>query len=274
MEQALSGQSLSEQALSGQSLPEQALSDIKVLDLTHHIAGPYCTKLLADYGADVLKVEKPGSGDPTRKMGPFLGDEPHPDKSSLFLHLNTSKRGITLDLKTQTGKKIFRQLVKDVDILVENFSPGVMPSLGLDYKELEKITPKLVMTSISNFGQTGPYRDFKASELIIYGMGGAMNETGMFDRYPLKKAGNVVQYQVGKAGTENPTLRNTTVAVDILPVFHVPCLEEVFNQPNETVVMDLFAQDAHQDCEVNGIKTGANITLDKPFRSVPLLDFP
>lgn len=186
-----------EQALSGQSLSEQALSDIKVLDLTHHIAGPYCTKLLADYGADVLKVEKPGSGDPARKMGPFLGDDPHPDKSGLFLHLNTSKRGITLNLKTQTGKEIFRQLVKDVDILVESFSPRVMPSLGLNYEELEKINPRLVMTSISNFGQSGPYRDFKASELIIYGMGGAMNETGMFDRYPLKKAGNVVQYQVG-----------------------------------------------------------------------------
>jgi crotonobetainyl-CoA:carnitine CoA-transferase CaiB-like acyl-CoA transferase len=176
---------------------EQALSDIKVLDLTHYIAGPYCTKLLADYGADVLKVEKPGGGDPARKMGPFLGDDPHPDKSGLFLHLNTSKRGITLNLKTQTGKKIFRQLVKDVDILVESFSPRVMPSLGLSYEELEKINPQLVMTSISNFGQSGPYRDFKASELIIYGMGGAMNETGMFDRYPLKKAGNVVQHQVG-----------------------------------------------------------------------------
>ncbi len=176
---------------------EQALSDIKVLDLTHYIAGPYCTKLLADYGADVLKVVRPGGGDPARKMGPFLRDDPHPDKSGLFLHLNTSKRGITLNLKTQAGKKIFRQLVKDVDILVENFSPRVMPSLNMNYEELEKINPRLVMTSISNFGQSGPYRDFKASELIIYGMGGAMNETGMLDRYPLKKGGNVVQYQVG-----------------------------------------------------------------------------
>ena len=176
---------------------EQALSDVKVLDLTRFIAGPYCTKLLADYGADVIKIEKPGEGDPTRRMGPFLGDDPHPDKSGLFLHLNTSKRGITLNLKSEIGKKIFRELVKGVDILVENFSPRVMPGLGLEYEALETFNPRLVMTSISNFGQSGPYRDFKASELILYGMGGAMNETGTLDRYPLKKGGTVIQHQAG-----------------------------------------------------------------------------
>jgi len=176
---------------------EHALSDVKVLDLTHHIAGPYCTKLLADYGADVIKVEKPGAGDATRQMGPFLKDDPHPEKSGLFLHLNTNKRGITLNLKTDTGKKIFKKLVIEADILVENFHPRVMPALGLGYDSLEGMNPKLVMTSISNFGQTGPYRDFKASELILYGMGGAMNNTGIIDRYPLKKAGAVIQYQAG-----------------------------------------------------------------------------
>jgi len=176
---------------------EQALADVKVLDITHHIAGPYCTKLLADYGADVIKVERPGVGDPARRMGPFLGDDPHPDKSGLFLHLNTSKRGVTLNLKSGSGQKLFRELLAGVDILMENFAPRVMPSLGLAYEELEKVNPKLVMTSISNFGQTGPYRDFKASELILYGMGGAMNETGTLDRYPLKKGGSAIQYQAG-----------------------------------------------------------------------------
>ena len=176
---------------------EQVLSDVKVLDLTHHIAGPYCTKLLADYGADVIKVEKPGEGDPTRRMGPFFEDDPHPEKSGLFLHLNTSKRGVTLNVRSETGKKVFKELAKGVDILVENFSPRVLPSLGLGYDTLEKINPKLVMTSISNFGQSGPYRDFKASELILYGMGGAMNNTGITGRYPLRKAGTVIQYQAG-----------------------------------------------------------------------------
>lgn len=176
---------------------EQALSDVKVLDLTRYIAGPYCTKLLASYGADVIKVERPGKGDPARRLGPFLEDDPHPDKSGLFLHLNTGKRGVTLNLQSETGKKIFRELVAGVDILVENFSPRAMPSLGLEYEKLEKINPRLVMTSISNFGQTGPYRDFKASELILYGMGGAMNNTGTMDRYPLKKGGTVIQHQAG-----------------------------------------------------------------------------
>jgi len=175
----------------------QALSNVKVLDLTRYITGPYCSKLLADYGANVIKVEKPGTSDPARNMGPFFQDDPHPEKSGLFLHLNTSKKGITLNLKSETGKNIFKELVKDVDILVENFSPRVMPGLGLDYETLESINSKLVMTSISNFGQSGPYRDFKASELILFGMGGAMNNTGIADRYPLKKADTVVQYQAG-----------------------------------------------------------------------------
>ena len=176
---------------------EQALSDVRVLDLTRYVAGPYCTKLLADYGADVIKVEEPGSGDPSRRMGPFFQDEPHLEKSGLFLHLNTNKRGITLNLKSETGKKLFQKLVTRVDILVENFSPRVMPDLRLEYEKLERLNPKLVMTSISNFGQTGHYRDFKASELVLYGMGGSMNDTGTIDRYPTKKGGRVIQYQAG-----------------------------------------------------------------------------
>ncbi|RLC71495.1 MAG: hypothetical protein DRI26_05005 [Chloroflexi bacterium] len=176
---------------------EQALSDVKVLDLTWYIAGPYCTKMLADYGADVVKVERPPEGDPARSIGPFLGDEPHPEKSGLFLHLNTNKRGITLNLKTDAGKSIFKELVKNVDILVENFSPGVMDRLGFSYEELEKINPKLVVTSISNFGRTGPYRDFRATEIVEFAMGGEMYSTGSPELTPLKLGGNVVQYQAG-----------------------------------------------------------------------------
>lgn len=178
-------------------MPDQALSDVKVLDLTWHIAGPYCTKLLADYGADVIKVERAGEGDPARSIGPFFGDDPHPDKSGLFLHLNTNKRGITLNLKTATGKSIVKDLVRNADILVESFSPHVMPALGIDYETLEQINPRLVMVSISSFGQTGPYRDFKASEIVEYAMGGEMCSTGIAGREPLKLGGNVVQYQAG-----------------------------------------------------------------------------
>lgn len=178
-------------------MSEQALSDVKVLDLTWHIAGPYCTKLLADYGAEVIKVEKPGEGDPARRMAPFFKDDPHPEKSGLFLHLNTNKKGITLNLKSAKGKKILKELAKDADILVESFRPHVMPSLGLDYETLEQINPKLLMTSISSFGQTGPYRDFKASEIVEYAMGGEMYSTGTAGREPLKLGGNVTQYQAG-----------------------------------------------------------------------------
>lgn len=176
---------------------DQALSGIRIIDLTWHIAGPYCTKLLADYGADVVKVEQPGKGDPARTMAPFFKDEPHPEKSGLFLHLNTNKKGITLNLKTATGKKILKELVKDADILVESFRPHVMPGLGLDYETLKKINPRLLMVSISSFGQTGPYREFKATEIVEYAMGGEMYSTGIAGREPLKLGGNVVQYQAG-----------------------------------------------------------------------------
>ena len=107
-------------------MPDLALEDVRVLDLTQHVAGPYCTKLLADYGADVIKVERPGVGDSTRGMGPFPGDVPHLERSGIFLHLNTNKRGITLDLKTQAAANVIKELAAGVDILVENFRPGTM----------------------------------------------------------------------------------------------------------------------------------------------------
>lgn len=176
---------------------EQGLSGIRVLDLTWHIAGPYCTKYLADSGAEVIKLERPGSGDPARRMPPFSKDEKHPEKSGLFLHLNTGKQGITLNLKNEEGRHIFTKLAKDADLLVESFRPHVLPGLGLAYEALEKINPRLVMVSISSFGQTGPYKEFKATDMIIYGMGGAMFWTGLPDRQPLRLGGTVTSYQVG-----------------------------------------------------------------------------
>src|SRR5512137_1444613 len=107
----------------------QPLSDVKVIDLTWYISGPYCTKLLADYGADVIKVEAAREGDPSRKMGPFPNDDPHLEKSGLFLYLNTNKKSITLNLKSDWGRDVIKELVKDVDILVEAFRPGVMAKL-------------------------------------------------------------------------------------------------------------------------------------------------
>ncbi len=176
---------------------EKALSDVRVLDLTHYVAGPYCTKLLADYGADVTKVERPGSGDGARQMGPFFGDDPHLEKSGLFLHLNTNKKGITLNLKKRAGVKLFRELVEETDILVESFAPGVMAGLGLGYEVLAEINPALVMTSITNFGQTGPYRDYRATEIALFAMGPHMTTEGEPDQAPLKYPGYKSQYLAG-----------------------------------------------------------------------------
>ena len=178
-------------------MQEAALDGIKVLDLTRHVSGPYCTKLLADFGADVVKIERPGCGDPARRMGPFFHDEPHPEKSLPFLYLNTSKRSVTLNLKSEMGKHILRRLVAESDALVESFSPRVMPSLGLSYDELRLVNPNLVMVSISNFGQTGPYRDYKAAEIVEFALGGMMYIFGKREREPLKHAFNQAQFKAG-----------------------------------------------------------------------------
>ncbi len=178
-------------------MPESVLAGIKVLDFTHYVAGPYCTKLLADYGAEVIKVERPGSGDPTRALGPFPGDNPHPEKSGLFLHLNTNKLGITLDIKTATGRAIASQLARESQIIVENFRPGMLASWGWGYDVLAKNNPRLVLTHISNFGQTGPYRDYKATELTAFALGSRMSLMGEADKPPVRYAGNMVQYLSG-----------------------------------------------------------------------------
>lgn len=175
-----------------------ALEGVSVLDLTHCIAGPYCTRLLAGFGADVLKVEPPG-GERGRRMAPFFRDEPGPDASLPFAYLNSGKRGLTLNLKSEEGRDILRSLLSETDVLVENFAPRVMPSLGLDYPTLKEIAPHLVMVSISNFGQTGPYSGYKATDIVEYAMGGLMYIFGAYDREPLKHAFNQAQF---KAGTD------------------------------------------------------------------------
>ena len=178
-------------------MPHGALESLKVLDLTHHVAGPYCTKLLADYGAEVVKIERPVLGDPCRRMGPFAQDEPDPEKSLLFAYLNTNKRSVTLDLKTQQGQQILRALLEGSDVIVESFSPRVMPSLGLGYDSLKQVKPDIVMASISSFGQTGPYRDYKATEIVEYALGGLMYVFGSNGREPLKHALNQAQLRAG-----------------------------------------------------------------------------
>ena len=181
-------------------MTEQALDGIGVLDLSDGISGSYCAKMLAGFGAEVIKLEKPGPGDSTRIMGPFPGDIPHPEKSGAFLYHNTGKKSVTLNIETATGRDLLRQMVAGADVLVENFQPCVLPELGLDYPALSAINPRLVMTSITGFGQTGPYRDFKMESLIGYALGGHQYITGEPDREPLQSAGPQPEYLGGIHG--------------------------------------------------------------------------
>jgi benzylsuccinate CoA-transferase BbsE subunit len=159
------------------------LSPYRVLDLTDE-RGYFGAKLLGDLGADVIKIEKPG-GDPGRRFGPFYHDTPDPEKSLFWLGLNTNKRGITLNLETAAGQAIFKKLCKTADIVIESFGPGYMDKLGLGYKELEKINPRIIMSSISGFGQEGPYKDYKAPSIVLWALSGQGYVTGDSDRAPL-----------------------------------------------------------------------------------------
>ena len=180
------------------------LDGVKVLDLTHYISGPYCTKLLSGLGADVIKVERLDTGDGARWLGPFASGtqvaagNQAPEDGAWFLYLNTAKQSLALDLKSDEGRRIVLELAGRADILVENFAPGGIDSIGLSYTELEKANPALVVTSISNFGQTGPYRDWKASELNLYALGGLMNITGEPEQEPLKEGMPLAQLGAGQ----------------------------------------------------------------------------
>ncbi|MBI4340317.1 MAG: CoA transferase [Chloroflexi bacterium] len=176
-----------------------ALDDLRVLDISHGIAGPFCAKILADFGADVIKVEPPG-GEAGRTMGPFFHDDPHRENSLFFLLLNLNKRGVTLNLETRAGQRVFKELAREADVVVESFRPGYLQSLGLDYESLEKINPKIVMTSITPFGQYGPYSGFKGEEIVAYATSGIMSISGTTDRQPLKHGGFQAQYEAGMNG--------------------------------------------------------------------------
>ena len=174
-----------------------ALSDVRVLDLSEGIAGPFCCKLLAGLGAEVLKVERPISGDISRGAPPFIGDDPDREKSLSFLYLNTGKKSVTLNLQSEAGAEILTRLSQEYDILVESFPPGLMREWALDYSSLEVLHPGLVYTSISPFGQNGPYRDYQGSDIVAQALSGLMDTVGLPDREPLKVPGNAALYTTG-----------------------------------------------------------------------------
>jgi CoA:oxalate CoA-transferase len=166
------------------------LQGVRVLDMTWALAGPFCSMVLADLGAEVIKVENPDGGDPSRKNFPFIKEV-----SSYFLSVNRGKKSVTVNLQHPRGKEIIRSLVKKSDILVENFRPGVMDRLGLGYKALREVNPRIIYASCSGFGQTSPYANRPAYDVIVQGMGGTLSITGEAGGGPVR-----VGFSIGDIG--------------------------------------------------------------------------
>ncbi|MED4911079.1 CaiB/BaiF CoA-transferase family protein [Brevibacillus centrosporus] len=171
----------------------QALDHIRVLDLSRTLAGPFCTMLLGDMGADIIKVEQPDVGDETRRFTPPTWD----GISSYYLASNRNKRSITVDLKTEEGREIIYELAKTADILVENFRTGALDQMGLGYEQIRQINPKLIYCSVSGFGRTGPEKNRAGYDLLLQGYGGLMSITGEEGRGPVKVGTSLVDMNAG-----------------------------------------------------------------------------
>jgi len=174
----------------------QPLEGLRVLELGTFVSAPYCGKLFAGYGAEVIKIEPPG-GDISRAHGPFKDEVPNPERSALFLYLNTGKKSVVVDVGSPSGRESFLKLVETADVLIENYRPADMRALGLSYETLRSINPRLVMISVTTFGQHGPYADYESNNLVAFAMGGQMFITGTQDGGPLKNGGYQADYQGG-----------------------------------------------------------------------------
>ena len=182
----------------------KALEDVTVLDLTKVLAGPYCGSILADFGANVIKIEPPVKGDDGRHYGPYVNGE-----SLYYANLNRGKKGITLNLKSEEGKEIFRKLAAKADVVIENYRPGVMKRFGLDYEELKKINPRIIYGAITGFGSVGPYADRPGYDIISQAMGGLMSVTG-HEGDPPTRSGNAM----------GDVLGGMNLAIGILTALH------------------------------------------------------
>jgi crotonobetainyl-CoA:carnitine CoA-transferase CaiB-like acyl-CoA transferase len=175
------------------------MTGVRVLDLSQDIAGSYCARLIATMGGDVIKVEPP-SGDPIRRQGPFKDDLPNWEAAGTFSYNNAGKKSITLDLATVTGRDLFLRLVRTADVVVESFMPASLDELGLGYEALKAVNSRIILVSITPFGQTGPYNQYRATEIGIHAISGEMAAAGDVTRPPLKKGRNVAQYLGGLHG--------------------------------------------------------------------------
>lgn len=176
--------------------PQEGLASLRVLDLSSGIAGAYCSKLFAGYGADVIVIEPP-SGSPLRRHGPFAGGEPHPDTGAVWLYLAANKRSVTLDIASATGRRIFRRMVEEANVIVEDMPPGRMASLGLGFSDLRDIKRRIILVSITPYGQSGPRAAWQGVNLTALAASGQMALTGDPDREPLASGGSQADYQAG-----------------------------------------------------------------------------
>lgn len=180
----------------GTNRTARPLSGIIVLDVSHILSGPFCTMLLADLGATVIKIERPKLGDPARRLGPQVDGD-----TAYFMSVNRGKKSITIDLSKEEGQKIVRELCKKSDVFVENFVPGTIQRLGLDYAQLHAVNPRLIYVSISGFGQNGPYAQHPALDIIVQAMGGMMSVTGEPNGPPIRPGASLGDSVAGLFGT-------------------------------------------------------------------------
>ena len=239
----------------------------RVLDLAGEV-GVFCGKLLADYGAEVIKVEPPW-GDRGRAKGPFRGDEPDPEGSMYFLFYNTNKKSITLNLETELGRSIFKRLAANADVVLESFPVGYLKALGLDYPALRDINPGLVMASVTPFGQTGPWQDYKSSDLIAMAASGFMQITGEPDGPPIRQ---------GNEQSHFPGAQYAAVAI-LAALYHRDANsgsgQYIDVSQQESLIT--YYTDAHpallwQQLEQNVTRVGTNSTLVIPLGVYPCQD--
>ncbi|HJP41161.1 MAG TPA: CoA transferase [Dehalococcoidia bacterium] len=236
------------------------LEDLRILDLTHLVTGPFATKLLADFGADVIKVERPG-GDPARRLGPFPNDQSHPEKSGTFFYFNSNKRSIGLDLRSTAAGGIFEDLVDWADVVVESLRPGALAGLGFGWDMIHARRPEVPLVSVTNFGQDGPYADFVGSEVVLWGFGGEMYSTGLAGREPVKMYGTAGLVQAGAAAS------TAILAAAMVGV------EQGVGQPVDFAIADaLFASADRRHSTVIGFEFSGRKTVRRENEAIGLAD--
>ena len=207
------------------------LQGLRVVELGESVSAPYCSKLLADMGAGVVKIERPGVGDQNREYGPFLNDQPHHERSGLFLYLNANKQGVTLDLETPTGREILGGLLAKSQVFVHNLHPTEMDRLSVDYETLRTDNEQLVMASITPFGLTGPYRNYKAYDINLAAAGGICEGLGSPDRNPLTFGTPEVGYFAAMAAASSIVIALLAGGGQHIDIAEVESMAGIYNGP-------------------------------------------